>query len=707
MRRLHILRSCGIATVIFAGYFLDAADFVPPAGERFPLISAAGSILPGGRFLKPVGAQIPTGPAPSAMAVSPKGAVATADIGLERHGITVLEPGSGKKPPLVDHLWARTPHGSIAERADPDWTGVAAGIAFEGDKAIWISEGLTGRVRQVDAGSGDKRKVISLNNADWSGSVTSALVFDSTRRLLYVADSANGRVAVIDTRKDRVTASAALGKDSGLCDLALSPDGSTLYAAAAGAVAAIDVRNPLAPEIKGRISASGCGGILALADRVYTSDPASDTIAVIAAGERTISAEIHLAIPGLEKLRGIQPRGLAYDPLTKWLLVAESGVNTVGVVDTTTNQLIGHIPVGWNPNRVAIFGDRVYVTNARGRGTGPYLRQAFFSLGEVAGLHRGMITTFIVPDAKELARDTGVMMALNGFVPVAREAFVPPAGIRHVVVILKNHRTFDEVLGDITKAGNGNVAGSPPLARFGMHGVAHGAKMQFSVKDAAITPNQHAIARQWAFSDNFYVDGEDTDAEDGTLAAAWEHLQKSGVTVRRFENAEGIPDQVRADRFIAALEQYRDLPQVLIVRLPNDRTGEPAEGSEYPYAASFVEDNDLATGRIVESLSRSRWWKETVVLITETDTEGSFDHIDSHRTLLLAAGPSVKKDYVSHTNASFPALLRTVFAMVGAPPESLADATAPDLRDLFTSALDTTPYIAIAPDKRIFDPNVK
>ncbi|HWF10267.1 MAG TPA: hypothetical protein VG297_17490, partial [Bryobacteraceae bacterium] len=635
MRNLHILRIAGVTAVIFAGNFLQAADYAAPAGEHFPLIGAAGSILPGGRFIKPVGTQIETGPEPSALAVSPKGLVATADIGLEHHGITVIEPGIGRKPGTVSHLWARTGHGTVAERADPDWVGVAAGIAFDGEKAIWTSEGPSGRVRQIDAGNGDRRKLINLNAAGSHSSDAADLAYDTVHRLLYVADTANSRIAVIDTRKDRVVSSAALGpivgKGTALSGLALSPDGSTLYAAMARGVAVIDVHDPLKPLIMETVPTGPPDFVLAGSDRVFVSVPADDTIRVISAADRKVLAQIPLAIPGLEKLRGIEPAGMAYDPLTKWLLVAETGINAVGVVDTETNRLIGHIPVGWMPNRLAIVADRVFVTDARGRGTGPYLRQPFLSLGEISGLHRGTVTTFIVPDANELARDTGVVMALNGFVPLPRAPAHPPSDIRHVVLIYRDTGSFDEVLGDVTKAGNGAVAASPPLARFGMSGVAIGARTQFSVKDAPITPNLHALARQWAFSDNFYVDDERGNDGAMRLADILDHFRKNGISVRNFEDGSGtaVPDQTRADRFIAALgKEYANggaLPQLLSIHLPNDRTGAPADHTPYPYAASFVEDNDLATGRIVEYLSHSPWWREMVVLIVQTDTEGSFD----------------------------------------------------------------------------------
>ena len=111
--------------------------------------------------------------------------------------------------------------------------------------------------------------------------------------------------------------------------------------------------------------------MLATADRVFVSNALDDSITVISAADRKIIAEIPLRIPSLEPFRGVIPAGLAYDPVTKWLLVAETGINAVGIVDTATNQLLGHIPAGWMPTRVAIAGERVFVANARGQGAGP------------------------------------------------------------------------------------------------------------------------------------------------------------------------------------------------------------------------------------------------------------------------------------------------------------------------------------------------
>jgi hypothetical protein len=170
-----------------------------------------------------------------------------------------------------------------------------------------------------------------------------------------------------------------------------------------------------------------------------------------------------------------------------------------------------------------------------------------------------------------------------------------------------------------------------------------------------------------------------------------------------------IPDQFRADQFIREMQEKYErggqpLPRFLFIHLPNDHLAETRPGDGYPFQASFVADNDYALGRIVEYLSNSPWWKEMAVFITEDDAQGGRDHIDSHRTLLLAAGPYVRRQYVSHVHASFPGLLKTVFRILGVPPLNLYDATASDLADCFTSSPDFTPFHVLPIDKRLFDP---
>jgi hypothetical protein len=313
---------------------------------------------------------------------------------------------------------------------------------------------------------------------------------------------------------------------------------------------------------------------------------------------------------------------------------------------------------------------------------------------------------FPVPKPEELLAQTAFVLGANGFQPRAAAAQSLPAGVRCVVLIVKEGRTYDEMLGDIPGASNGPAMGSPELARFGTRGYVDGLRQRLSIKDVNVTPNHHAIASQWTFGDNFYADSP-------SWPAALEHLKRQGATLATFGDYPGVDtairDQDRASQFIREIqERYvktgADLPRLLFIHLPNDRMAAARPGSGYPYQESFVADNDLALGRIVEYLSRTRWWGQMAVFATEDDTRGGVDHIDARRTVLLCAGPWCKRNYVSHTNTGFPGLLKTIFRLLRLPPMSLQDAAAADLADCFASKPDPAPYHALPVDKRIFDP---
>jgi hypothetical protein len=141
------------------------------------------------------------------------------------------------------------------------------------------------------------------------------------------------------------------------------------------------------------------------------------------------------------------------------------------------------------------------------------------------------------------------------------------------------------------------------------------------------------------------------------------------------------------------------------MHLPNDHTADPRPEDGYPYRASYVADNDVALGKIVDYLSHSPWWKQMAVFITEDDAQSGVDHVDAHRTVLLGVGPYFRKNYVSHVNASFPSILKTTFELLGLPSLNLFDASAADLSDMFTIDPDFTPYSALTSDPRLFDPD--
>lgn len=171
-----------------------------------------------------------------------------------------------------------------------------------------------------------------------------------------------------------------------------------------------------------------------------------------------------------------------------------------------------------------------------------------------------------------------------------------------------------------------------------------------------------------------------------------------------------IPDQYRATQFINEMEDLylkpgKEIPRFLFLHLPNDHLARPRPSDGYPFQASYMADNDHALGRIVEFLSKTPYWKNMAILVTEDDAQGGVDHIDTHRTLFLAISPYARKNYVATTNSSFPGLLKTVFRLLNLPPLNLYDATAADLLDCFTTENpDFSPYAALLPDPEVLIP---
>ena len=573
-------------------------------------------------------------------------------------------------------------------------------------------------------------------------------------------------------------------------------------------LAVVNLERPEAPRVEafirtGRpfgtaaLGGSSPSGVLAAADRVFVSNAHNDSITVIDAANNQVVGEIPLRVPGLEHLRGLLPVGMAYHEASGWLLVAEAGANAVGVVDAQQMRLLGHLPVGWFPTRVLVDRDTVFVSNAKGHGTGPNavkINDESFA----AALRSGTVTIFPIPAPSELAGLTARVFTNNGWLPQPAPSPRLPEAIRHVVLIVKENRTFDEVFGDITAA-NGPVAGSPALARFGRNGYVGGLGARFSLQGINVMPNHRRLAERYAFSDNFYADSEvsvdghhwlvgsypNVWTESSRMAssggqkdfrfpttapgrllfaeansslhpeeqleagAIWHHLERHGISFRNFGEGfelagsdEGrglkptgarfltnvpmpeplyrntsrqypgynmnIRDQYRATQFIREVTELygegRPLPRFIFIHLPNDHMTRPRPQDGYPYEASYVADNDYALGRMLEFLSRSAWWRQMAVFITDDDAQGGRDHIDSHRTVLIGAGPYFKRSYCSHVNSSFPGLLKTIFRLLGIPPLNLFDATASDLGDMFTATPDFTPYDLQPADARVFDP---
>ena len=208
-----------------------------------------------------------------------------------------------------------------------------------------------------------------------------------------------------------------------------------------------------------------------------------------------------------------------------------------------------------------------------------------------------------------------------------------------------------------------------------------------------------------------HVREEWMDTATGAAHAVMVPMQKALFT-RTSHNYAGfnmnIPDQFRMNQFEGEFTKMwikgkKPMPSLITMQVPNDHTAGARPEDGYYFPQSFVADNDLAVGRILHFLSRTRYWKNMLVIITEDDPQGGVDHIDAHRSILMMAGPYVKKGYVSHTHANFGAILKTIYNILGVPYVNQYDVTASLLQDFFTDKPDYTPYTLEQHDPRVFD----
>jgi len=146
------------------------------------------------------------------------------------------------------------------------------------------------------------------------------------------------------------------------------------------------------------------------------------------------------------------------------------------------------------------------------------------------------------------------------------------------------------------------------------------------------------------------------------------------------------------------------MPSVITVIIPNDHGADERPEAGYPFRESYMADNDLAVGRIVEYLSHTPYWKNMAIVITEDDAQNGIDHIDAHRSILMVISPYAKRKYVSNVHYSFGSIFKTFWNILGMPYLNQYYASANDFADLFTAIPDYSPYNAIPVDARIFDP---
>ncbi len=559
---------------------------------------------------------------------------------------------------------------------------------------------------------------------------------------------------------------------------------------------------PIGPDsesaAKTAIGGASPSGVVAGTDRVYVALAHEDSVAVIDTNGSRLIREIPLS-PFTGKtfldrqgrpLRGVMPAGLALHG--QRLYVTEAGINAVAVIDTASNRVLGHLPVGWFPTAAAISADghTLFVVNTKGKGSGPNGGASFHPVNTgnyIGELEFGSVSVIPLSDESHLDQSTASVVS-NNQADLVAGARLPQ--LKHVFLIIRENRTYDEILGDLP-GGDGDAK----LARWGLNGWLAAAPRDKTIK---VTPNAHALAQRFATSDRFFLDSDvSADGHRWALGAAptpwfhvawtsnyggrrtvdpfstapgrralgggadapmpedepefgtlWEHIADAGLTIRNYgeglevEGGEeiegsapsgqrmvlnapvpqpvftssdrnfptfnlGIPDQYRYDEFAKDFTQVLsggNIPSLIVIRLPCDHTASARARDGYPDRASYVADNDLALGKIIDFLSHSAIWRESAVFVIEDDAQGGVDHIDAHRSVLLAMSPYIRKGYISHRRSSMGSVQKTTYELLGVGPLNLEDRLAADLSDIFTTAPDLAPYAVLSADARVFDP---
>jgi YVTN family beta-propeller protein len=568
-------------------------------------------------------------------------------------------------------------------------------------------------------------------------------------------------------------------------------------------IAVLRLGDPITEGPHGKIGGSAPTGIAAAPDAIYVSLSHQDAIAKVSPDGMKLLAQAQLSPftgPRFEDaqhrpLRGVMPSGLALNQDHTRLYAAESGIDAVAVLNPATMEVIEHIPAGWNPSAVTLSPDgaTLYIVNTKGKGAGPNGGKTHPENmpSYIGALEFGSITAVPLATLSDPQALTASVVAANTFAIANRP---PLPHLKHCFLVIRENRTYDEVLGDIAGAN-----GDPSLARYGLDGWAEErGKKEIEAAHLKVTPNLHALAQKYAMSDNFYVDSDvsadghrwvlginptpffntawtsgyggrrtgnsfatqpgrrtlfgGADApmpeDEPQFGSLWEHIADSGLGILNygeglevegndemdgaspegqrlflnspipkpiFEHSDrhfptfnlGIPDQIRVEEFerdLRARIAKNHVPGLIVIRLPNDHTADPRPGDGYPYRASYVADNDLALGRIVDFLSKTSIWKDSAFFVTEDDAQGGVDHVDAHRSILLLASPWVQPGSVSHQHSSMGSITRTINELLGLGPLNLEDALAGEFTGVFTQKPNLTAFTYQPSDTRVFDP---
>ena len=735
-------------------------------GQTLQQIEASRVHLPNGWSLTSVGKQLPLGDLPLNLAVSHnKKIFAVTNNGQSTQSIELFDVATEKR---LD---------SIA--IPKSWYGLAFG---DNDKSLYASGGNDNCIIKYAIKDG---KLIETDKyvlgKPWPIAISPAgIAVNEKGNKLFVVTKDNNSLYVFNIKTKKIEDSVRLAAEAYTC--LLSGDKKTLYISLWGAKQVL-FYNVAAHTISDSVPVGDHPNEMALSANgkfLFVANANDNSVSVIDTRKKEVVETLNAALfPNAPP--GSTSNGVALSDDSKTLYIANADNNCLTVFDVTNPAKSipkGFIPVGWYPTNVKVIRNKIYVTNGKGlssmanpHGPSPVAKKekVIYQSGDnekakpqevqyIGGLFKGTLSIIEKPGPAQLSvysqavyrntpysKDIELQTQGEPGNPIPSKVG-SPSPIKYVFYVIKENRTYDQVLGDV-KAGNGDTS----LALFGQE----------------ITPNQHKIVNDYVLMDNFYVDAEvSMDGHNWSMGAyandflektwptsyggrggtysgegertmgnnkggfIWQHCKDNKVTYRTYgEFSNGKKANVEAlkghfanfrtfdldfrdtARFFQWKKDFDSLlainqvPQLTTLRFGNDHTQGMRPGKPTPYAQ--VADNDLAVGMFLDYLSKSSIWKESVVFILEDDAQNGADHVDAHRSPVYLAGPYVKRNYTDHTMYSTSGVLRTIELILGIPPMTQYDAAATPMWRSFTATPDFTVFNHLPSNVDLNDVNKK
>ena len=739
--------------IAFTTLFLAAEIAAQPGKALDQSLTKKRVRLPNGWHLSPAGKSLPLGDLPLNLALSAsKKYMAVTNNGQSVQSLQLIDTRTEK---ILDN-----------EIIPVSWYG----LKFSSDEKFLYASGGNDNIILKYAIINNK---FQLNDTirlgkKWPVKISpTGIDIDDAAKLLYVVTKENNSLYVIDLSSKQIIKELPLGNEAYAC--LLSPDNKELYISVWGGdkVVVFDTQKK---QVTAEIAVGDNPNELLLnksGTTLYVANANDNSVSVIDVKKRTQVEVLYAALyPNAPE--GSSSNGLALSANEKTLYVANADNNCLAVFDVAVagkSRSKGFIPTGWYPTNIKVIGKKIFVSNGKGfssfanpNGPVPVKPEqlverhlgdtsAKVRSGYIGGLMKGTLSIIDEPTEASLAVYS---RAVYKNTPYTKQGELSAAGekgnpipmkvgdaspIKHVFYIIKENRTYDQVLGDIPE-GNGDKN----LVLFG----------------EKITPNQHKLVKEFVLLDNFYADGEvsadghnwSTSAHatdyleknwvtsyggrggnypgEGKIEIAnpkkgfiWDYCKRAGVSYRTYgefadDGKPNIPvlkdhlcpyystytltvrDTIRFHQWrreFDSLVAANALPQFNSMRFGNDHTEGLRLGRPTPFA--HVADNDLAVGMFVEYLSKSPVWKESVVFIVEDDAQNGPDHVDAHRTTAYVAGPYVKRGYVDHTMYSTSSMLRTIELILGLPPMSQYDAAAQPMWRSFTNMSNLKSFTSV------------